>query len=278
MLGLADPPRVPGLRLAFAPAVLAPPARPALPGLGRAGGGGAGAAFAVAQVLAAFGPDGPPGYQQPLSFRPGGGVGVDDAQVDPGGPGRIRPLPSRVTARRGLRRSRRHTAAPRHSRGSPTGPARPGRGRPGPAGGSAAGSRAPPGAQPPPVQRERAVIPAHRHQAAPAPRVPGALVTLLAAFRSGEPGVAVAAQHRPGAGAASSRTCPARRRPVPGTRPAAGPAGTAATRSVPARSTTRRRPTAAARTPAPADRGSRAARTARCGALPAVRHAHVFEA
>jgi hypothetical protein len=66
VLGLADPPQVPGLGRAFAAAVLPPPPRSALPGSGCAAGSGAGAALAVAQVLPALGPDGPPGDQQLL--------------------------------------------------------------------------------------------------------------------------------------------------------------------------------------------------------------------
>jgi hypothetical protein len=92
VLGLADPPGMPGFGFPLAAPVLAPAPRPALPGLRGAGGGSAGAALAVAQVLPAFGPDRPPGHQQPLPFRARGCVRVDDAQVDPGGPGRVWPF------------------------------------------------------------------------------------------------------------------------------------------------------------------------------------------
>ena len=64
--------------------------------------------------------------------------------------------------------------------------------------------RAAPGhreAQHPPVQGERARIPADRHQSPPAPREPRRAVPGPAPFGGGEPGVGVAAQHRPGAGA-----------------------------------------------------------------------------
>ena len=235
VLGLADPPGVPGLGFPLAAAVLAPPARPALPGLGGAGGGGAGAALAVAQVLPAFGPDRPPGHQQPLPFRSGGGVGVDDAQVDPGGPARVRPLPGRVDRDRDLgghvRVQPPRVVAEGHRPDLPGRvgdvPVQPDRQR-----GAAARHRDP---QHPPVERERAVIPADRDQAAPAPRVPGASCRRPC-------GVWRWRTRRRCSGAAPTgrrccrvpRTCPARRRPAPGTapgsRPAAGPAGAAARR------------------------------------------------
>jgi hypothetical protein len=71
--------------------------------------------------------------------------------------------------------------------------------------------------QHPPVEPERAVIPADRHQAALAPRVLGARVARLAAFGGGEPGVAVAAQHGPCPG---SVEFPERARPRAGQFPA----------------------------------------------------------
>jgi hypothetical protein len=80
VLGLPDPPPVPGLGVPRPALVAAPAARAVLPWLGGAAGGGAGAAFAVAQVLPALGADGPPGDQQPLTSGAGGGVGVDDAR------------------------------------------------------------------------------------------------------------------------------------------------------------------------------------------------------
>jgi hypothetical protein len=57
----------------------------------------------------------------------------------------------------------------------------------------AAGDRQP---HPIPIQQERGVVAPHRDQAAFAAREPG-LVLLTAAFGGLEPGVAVAAQHRP---------------------------------------------------------------------------------
>jgi len=44
-------------------------------------------------VLAVPGPDRPPGHQQPITPRPGDGERVDDSQVHPGGPRRVRLLP-----------------------------------------------------------------------------------------------------------------------------------------------------------------------------------------
>jgi hypothetical protein len=59
VLGLADPPQVPGLGVPR-PALGAPPAaRPLPPRLGGAAAGGAGAALAVGQVLPALGADSP---------------------------------------------------------------------------------------------------------------------------------------------------------------------------------------------------------------------------
>jgi len=201
VLGLADPAGVPGLGFLLASAVLAPAAGAALPWPGGAGRGGAGAALAVAQVLPAFGPDGPPGHQQPPPVRAGGGVGVDDAQVDPGGPVRVRALPGRVDGDRDLG-GHVHVQPPRvvAEGHRPDLPGRVGDVPVQPDGQRRAASRDRDG-QHPPVEPEGAVIPADRHQGAPAARVPGARVALLAAFGGGEPGVAVAAQHRPGAGA-----------------------------------------------------------------------------
>jgi hypothetical protein len=103
MLGLADAPLVPGFGGAFGAAVLPPPPRPALPPFRGTGGGGAGAALTVAQVLSALGPDRPPRHQQLLTARSGDCVGVDDAQVHPRDPARVRPGPVRVGRDRNFR-------------------------------------------------------------------------------------------------------------------------------------------------------------------------------
>jgi hypothetical protein len=89
---------VPGLGLPLPAFVLAPGAGPVLPGCGGAAGGGPRAALAVAQVLPAFGPDRPSGHQQLLPVWSGDGVGVDDAQVHARHPPRIRPGPLGVGA------------------------------------------------------------------------------------------------------------------------------------------------------------------------------------
>jgi hypothetical protein len=75
VLGLADPPPVPGPGRPLASAVLPPAAGPALPGPGCPPGGGDGAAFAVTEVLPALGADGAPGYQQLLPAWSGESVG-----------------------------------------------------------------------------------------------------------------------------------------------------------------------------------------------------------
>ena len=253
---------------------------PAVPA-GGAGGGGPAAALAVAQVLAALGADGPPGHQQPLPVRAGDGIRVDDAQVDPGRPGRVRGLPvgvprdgdlgghvgvqaARVEAeghrpdlarrvgevavepdrqRRAASRDRDRSTRP----SSGTCPHTSGPG-PGPACGAGSGRscRRPCG-----VSRWRT----RRRSSGAAPTWPR--------------GVEFPERARPGH---------RQRRTAPGIPPAACPAGAAARRSAPARSTTRRPPTPAARTPAPAGGGSPAARTAPCGTPPAAHPGHVFEA
>ena len=233
--GLPDPPGVPGLRRPLAAPVLPPPPRPPLTGPGSAGRGGPSPALAVTQVLAVFRADGPAGDQQPLPARPRHGVGVDDAQVHPGHPGPIRGLPGRVDRDGHLgghvqvqpagveAEGHRPDLVPR-VRDVPVQPDDQRRAAP--------GDRDP---QPPPVQGERARIPADRDQAPPPARVAGGLVAVLAAPGRGEPGVAVAAQHRPRPGGiqfaeragAAGGQFPAQL-PVPGQRrvlPAAAPGG-----------------------------------------------------
>ena len=96
MLGLRDPPGVPGLGLPLGAPVPPPPARAPLAGPGRPPCGGAAAALAVAQVLAVLGPDRPAGHQQALPAWSRDGVGVNDAQVQAGDPGRVGGFPGRV--------------------------------------------------------------------------------------------------------------------------------------------------------------------------------------
>ena len=75
----------------------------------------------------------------------------------------------------------------------------------------AAGSGTQP--QPSAVQSEGAVVPAHRHQPASAPRKPHQLVPGLTAFRRREPRIRKPAQHRPGTRAVklTERARPGRR-------------------------------------------------------------------
>ena len=250
---------------------------PRCPRLRRPRRGGPGAALAVPQVLTALGADRPPGHQQPLTVRTRGGVGVDDAQVDPG------------------------------DRGPGPGPARPGRLATGTSAVTSAYSRPASIAQRhrPDLTRRVGDVPVQadgqrraafrdrdpQHSARPGVNVPvyqrtGTRPRLRRGYRAvsspslrrlavGEPGVAVTAQHRPRAHVLSSSPN------VPG--PDADrsrhsswyPASGASCRrrrqadSAPGHSTTHRPPTAANRTPGSAAAGSRAARTAPCGKPPA---------
>jgi hypothetical protein len=75
----------------------------------------------------------------------------------------------------------------------------------GPCGRAAAGGRE---AQHPPVQGELPCVPADRDQAPLAPGEPRRGISRAAPFRSGEPGVGVAAQHRPDPALSSSPRVP----------------------------------------------------------------------
>jgi hypothetical protein len=96
VLGLPDPAPVPCLGGPLAAPELPPPSRPAPPSLRCPPGGRPAAGPGVAQVLAALSPDRPPGHQQELPVRVGRSVRVDDPQVHPRYPARIRSLPFRV--------------------------------------------------------------------------------------------------------------------------------------------------------------------------------------
>jgi hypothetical protein len=198
MLGLPDPPQVPGLSVPL-PALVPPPAaRPALPRPGGAAGRGPGAALAVAQVLPALGADGPSGDQQPLISGAGDGVGVDDAQVHARDPRGVGPGSLRVGRHGDLGGHVQVQAAgvePEGHRPDLTGsvghvPVQANQQRRAPSGGREA--------QHPPVQGERARVPADGHKAAPPPREPRRGVPRPAPRGGREPGVGVAAQHRPG--------------------------------------------------------------------------------
>ena len=198
VLGLPHPPPVPGLGSPLEAPVLPPPPRPPLPRLRRPPRHGAAAGPGITQVLAALRADRPPRHQQQLPVRSGGGIRVDDPQVHPGHPARIRGLAVRIRCDRDLRghlcpepaRLAQHGHRADLGRRVGRVPVQPHQQRR-----AAPRHRQP---QPPPVQRERARIPAHRHQAPAAPREPRCLITGRTALGGGEPGVRIPAQHRPG--------------------------------------------------------------------------------
>jgi hypothetical protein len=196
MLGLPDPPSMPRLDHPLPAAVLPPSPRGTPPRHRGAARRGPAPVLGITQVLAGLRADRPTGHQQ-LPVRPGGSVWVDDAQIHPGHPARVRCLAVRIRSDSDLRGHihlqpsgliqqgdrtdltrrvgqvpvklhRQRRAAPRH--------------------------RQP---QRPAIQPERAVIPAQRHQAAASPREPRRRISRLTALGCGEPRVAVAAQHRP---------------------------------------------------------------------------------
>ena len=90
VLGLADAAAVPALDQAGPVTGLTPPPRPPLPRLRCPAGGRSPPLFGVGQVHPVFGADRPAGDQQALVVGAGDGVGVDDAEVDPGDPPRVR--------------------------------------------------------------------------------------------------------------------------------------------------------------------------------------------
>ena len=258
VLGLAHPPPVPRLHLLLAAPEPPPPPRPPLPRPGRPPRHRPAAGPGLTQVLAALGADRPPGHQQQLPARPRRRIRVDDPQVDPGDPARIRPLPGRIGRDRNLRghiqpqparlaqhrhrpdligRIRRITVQPDHQRRTPPRHRQP---------------------QHPPVQPERARIPAHRDQAPAAPREPRRGIPRPASLSRREPRIGIPAQHRPGTYGVQlperARTGPgqlAAQLLIPGQRRVL--AAAAASHSAPARSSTHPPPTAAARTAAAAD-------------------------
>jgi len=197
VLGLADPPPVPRLHHALAAPVVPPPPRPPLPGLGGAVGHRPGAGLGVGQVHPILGADRPPRHQQPRAAGPDHGIRVDDPQIHPRHPARVRLLPSRVAGDRHL--------------GSDIDPQPPGvvqqsdrpdlfwrvgqvPVQPHPQRRAAAGGWDP---QPPARQRERAVIPAQWHQRPPPPREPRRRIAAAPALGGSEPGIGITAQHRP---------------------------------------------------------------------------------
>jgi len=265
VLGLADPPPVPRLHQALAAPVVPPAPRPFLPGLGRAAGSRASACFAVGQVHAVLGADRPPRHQQSLAVGPGHRVRVDDPQIHPRHPGRIRLLPGRVAGDRDL--------------GGDIDP------------------------QPPRIveQRHRSDLfwrvgqvpvqphPQRRLSAGDRDLQPPALEcdAVAAAAADRLPcGVWRRRTRRRSSGAAPTghlrylipQMCPARTQPAPGTAPdsppVAGPAGPAARRSALARTPTHHLPRPVAQAAAAAATASHAAPPGQCGAPPAATADH----
>ncbi len=171
---------------------------PCCPGCRGAGCGGPAARLGVGQMHAVFGPQGPPGHQQGLPVGAGHRVRVDDPEVDAGHPGRVRRLPGRVAGYRKFGGDLQPQPAAVGEQGD-----RPDCvGRVGhlavqaqPQRRLAGRDRQP---QPPPGQRERAVIPADRLQPVAPAREPCGRVAGPAAFGRREPGIGEPAQHRPG--------------------------------------------------------------------------------
>jgi len=171
-----------GLGGPLAAAVLPPPPRPPLPGFGGTAGSSPGPGLAVAQVQAALHADRPPRHQQPVSVRARDRVRVDDSQVDPCHAFRVGGLAVGVAGHRDLGghvdlqpppvEQQRHR--PDLLRGVGDVPVQPHHQR-----------RAAPRdreAQHQGVQRERARIPADRHQAPAPPREPRRQIPVLAAL------------------------------------------------------------------------------------------------
>ena len=197
VLGLADPPPVPRLGQPLPAPVVPPPSRPPLPWFGCAAGGRPGAALAVGQVHPVLGADRPPRHQQRLAVWPGHRIRVDDPQIHPRHPARIRLRPRRIGRHRDLG-GYIDPQPPRLVQQRDRADLFFGVGRvpvqPHPQQWPATGDRDP---QPPPGEHEGAVIPAQRHQRPPPPREPRPLITAAAALGGSEPGIGVAAQHRP---------------------------------------------------------------------------------
>ncbi len=198
VLGLTDPAPVPALHQSCPTPVLPPPPRPLLTWLRRPTANGTLPALRVGEVHPVLGADRPPRHQQSLPARAGHGVGVDDSQVHPGHPARIRLFTGRIDGHRHLGGHVKEQPATFTQQGD-----RPDlldRIRHLPRQAHPQRRTAFTGGDPDPaaVEGERAVIPAHRHQPPPTTRKPGQHVTVLAAFRRREPRIGEPAQHRPG--------------------------------------------------------------------------------
>jgi hypothetical protein len=191
VLGLMDATAMAGFDPPQAGPVAAPAPRPALPRLRRAAGGRGLPCLLILEVQVALGAERPPRDQQPGALGDNG-VGVDDAKVDPGHPtwvqvvvldgdggGDRQPQPPTVREQ-GDRADLLRRIWDRAGKANPQL-------------GLALGDRQP---YSPSFDSEPRVTEADRDQAAFAPREPG-LFSLTAALGGLEPGVAVAAQHRP---------------------------------------------------------------------------------
>jgi hypothetical protein len=85
VLGLADPPGVPGLDLALSRSMAPPPPGALLAGFGSAAGRRPASGFGISRVEVVLGPDRPSGHEQ-AGIRGGHGIGVDDPDVHAGDP------------------------------------------------------------------------------------------------------------------------------------------------------------------------------------------------
>ena len=93
VLGLADPPPVPGLGHALARRYFRHRRDPRCPGFGARRAAARVRLLRSRRCMAALGADRPPRHQQPLPVRSRDRVRVDDAQIHPRHPRRIRALP-----------------------------------------------------------------------------------------------------------------------------------------------------------------------------------------
>jgi hypothetical protein len=171
--------------------VATPAPRPALPRPGRAAGGLGLAGLLICTVQVALGPDGPPRHQQP-SVLGHDRVGVDDPKINPGHPTRIQVVLLDGDGG-GDRQPQPPTIGQQRHRPDLLGRIGEGSGQPHPQLGLALSDRQP---HPLALYAECAVVGADRDQRPLAPREPS-LARLTTAVGGLEPGVGVAAQHRP---------------------------------------------------------------------------------
>lgn len=198
VLGLTDPAPMPALHHTGAASVLAPPPRTPLTRLRRPASHRPAAGFRVSQVHAVLRADRPPRHQQPRTVRARHRIRVDNPQVHPSDPGRIRSSAGRIGRDRNLGthvQEQPTTLAQQRDRTDLLERVRHLPRQPHPQRRRALARRDP---DLPPVQGERAVIPTHRHQPPPPTREPRRHVTVLTSLRCREPRVGEPTQHRPG--------------------------------------------------------------------------------